>query len=361
MANKEPLIRIRKKDDRPLYQKILIKVVFIILALLIAALFINSVTKLNPLDVYASMFRGAFSTKRRIWITIRDTCLLLSIAVGLTPAFRMKFWNTGAEGQILIGGLVTAAMMIYFGGKMPNAILLVAMLLVSMLAGALWGFLPAFFKAKYNTNETLFTLMMNYVGIQVVEFFVDVWDKKQSHSVGVINSESRAGWFPSVFGQQYFINVVIVVVITAAVFIYLNYSKHGYEVTVTGESESTARYSGINVPKVIVRTMLLSGALCGLAGFTEVAGISHTISTQTSGGRGFTAIIVAWLAKLNPFIMIIYSFLIVFLDKGAVQIASDFNLNEYASDTITGILLFCILASEFFTSYQIVFRHKEEQ
>ena len=285
----------------------------------------------------------------------------MSIAVGLTPAFRMKFWNTGAEGQILIGGLVTAAMMIYFGGKMPNAILLVLMLLVSMVAGALWGFLPAFFKSRYNTNETLFTLMMNYVGIQVVEFFVDVWDKKQSHSVGVINSETRAGWFPSVFGQQYLINVLIVVIVTAAVFIYLNYTKHGYEVTVTGESESTARYSGINVPKVIIRTMLLSGALCGLAGFTEVAGISHTISTQTSGGRGFTAIIVAWLAKLNPFIMIIYSFLIVFLDKGAVQIASDFNLNEYASDTITGILLFCILASEFFTSYQIVFRHKEEQ
>ena len=359
--NKQPFIRIRKKDDRPFWQKLLIKLGFIVLALLIAALFINSVTKLNPVKVYVSMFKGAFSTKRRIWITVRDTCLLLSIAVGLTPAFRMKFWNTGAEGQILVGGLCSAALMIYLGNKIPSGLLLVLMFIGSAIAGALWGLRPAYFKAKYNTNETLFTLMMNYVGIQLVEFFVDIWDKKQSHSVGIINGDTNAGWFPSIFGQQYLLNVLIVVVITAAITIYLTYSKHGYEVTVTGESESTARYSGVNVPKVIIRTMLLSGALCGLAGFTEVAGISHTISVKTSGGRGFTAIIVAWLAKLNPLVMIIYSFLIVFLNKGAVQIASDFNLNEYASNIITGILLFCILASEFMTNYEIVFRHKEEQ
>ena len=230
----------------------------------------------------------------------------------------------------------------------------------SAIAGAIWGFIPAYFKARYNTNETLFTLMMNYVGIQIVEFFVDVWDKKQSHSVGVINATNQAGWFPAIFGQQYLLNIIIVAVLTIVVYVYIKYSKHGYEVTVTGESENTARYTGINVPSVIIRTMLLSGAICGLAGFTEVAGISHTISVKTSGGRGFTAIIAAWLAKLNPIVMIIYSFLIVFLNKGAVQIASDFNLNEYASNIISAILLFCILASEFFTNYEVIFRHKEE-
>ncbi len=360
MANKQPFIRIRKNDNRPLWQLVVIKVIGIIVALIIAALFINAVTKLNPVKVYESMFRGAFSTPRRVWITIRDTALLLSIAVGLTPAFKLKFWNTGAEGQILVGGLATAAMMIYFGDKLPSVVILICSMLLSALAGALWGLLPAIFKAKYNTNETLFTLMMNYVGIQIVEFFVDVWDKKQSHSVGIINPTNQAGWFPSIFGQQYLLNILIVVVLTVFVSVYLRYSKHGYEVAVTGESENTARYTGINVSSVIIRTMLMSGAICGLAGFTEVAGISHTISTQTSGGRGFTAIIVTWLAKLKPVIMVIYSFLIVFLDKGAIQIASDFNLNEYASKIITGILLFCILASEFFANYQIVFRHKEE-
>ncbi|MBQ1300207.1 MAG: ABC transporter permease [Erysipelotrichaceae bacterium] len=360
MANRQPILRIRKNEERSFLSKLLIKVIFIGIALLISALFINLVTKLDPLKVYASMFRGAFSTTRRTWITIRDTALLLSIAVGLTPAFKMKFWNTGAEGQILVGGLVTAAMMIYLGDKLPSGVILLLSFVGSAIAGAIWGFIPAYFKARYNTNETLFTLMMNYVGIQIVEFFVDVWDKKQSHSVGVINATNQAGWFPSIFGQQYLLNIIIVAVLTIAVYVYIKYSKHGYEVTVTGESENTARYTGINVPSVIIRTMLLSGAICGLAGFTEVAGISHTISVKTSGGRGFTAIIAAWLAKLNPIVMIIYSFLIVFLNKGAVQIASDFNLNEYASNIISAILLFCILASEFFTNYEVIFRHKEE-
>ena len=360
MANRQPILRIRKNEERSFLSKLLIKVIFIGIALLISALFINLVTKLDPLKVYASMFRGAFSTTRRTWITIRDTALLLSIAVGLTPAFKMKFWNTGAEGQILVGGLVTAAMMIYLGDKLPSGVILLLSFVGSAMAGAIWGFIPAYFKARYNTNETLFTLMMNYVGIQIVEFFVDVWDKKQSHSVGVINVTNQAGWFPSIFGQQYLLNIIIVAVLTIAVYVYIKYSKHGYEVTVTGESENTAKYTGINVPNVIIRTMLLSGAICGLAGFTEVAGISHTISVKTSGGRGFTAIIAAWLAKLNPIVMIIYSFLIVFLNKGAVQIASDFNLNEYASNIISAILLFCILASEFFTNYEVIFRHKEE-
>ena len=360
MANRQPILRIRKNEERSFLSKLLIKAIFIGIALLISALFINLVTKLDPLKVYASMFRGAFSTTRRTWITIRDTALLLSIAVGLTPAFKMKFWNTGAEGQILVGGLVTAAMMIYLGDKLPSGVILLLSFVGSAIAGAIWGFIPAYFKARYNTNETLFTLMMNYVGIQIVEFFVDVWDKKQSHSVGVINATNQAGWFPSIFGQQYLLNIIIVAVLTIAVYVYIKYSKHGYEVTVTGESENTARYTGINVPNVIIRTMLLSGAICGLAGFTEVAGISHTISVKTSGGRGFTAIIAAWLAKLNPIVMIIYSFLIVFLNKGAVQIASDFNLNEYASNIISAILLFCILASEFFTNYEVIFRHKEE-
>jgi simple sugar transport system permease protein len=201
--------------------------------------------------------------------------------------------------------------------------------------------------------------MMNYVAMQIIEFFVDVWDKKQAHSVGVINAETSGGWFPELFGQQYLLIILIVAIITVVVFVYLRYTKHGYEIAVTGESESTAKYTGINVPNVIVRTMLVSGAICGIAGFIEVAGISHSISIKTAGGRGFTAIIVTWLAKLHPFVIVLYSFLIIFLNKGAIQIASDFNFNEYASQVITGIMLFCILASDFFENYEIVFRHKE--
>ena len=143
-------------------------------------------------------------------------------------------------------------------------------------------------------------------------------------------------------------------------FVYLRYTKHGYEISVVGESENTAKYAGINVPKVFIRTMLISGAICGLAGFVAVSGASHTISTNTAGGNGFTAIIVAWLAKFNPIGMAVISALLVFLDKGAVQIASQFGLNDYVSEMITGIILFFILGCEFFINYKLIFRSKKE-
>jgi ABC-type uncharacterized transport system permease subunit len=151
-----------------------------------------------------------------------------------------------------------------------------------------------------------------------------------------------------------------VLALTVAMYIYLKYSKHGYEIAVVGDSENTARYAGISVRKVYIRTMALSGAICGMAGFLEVSGVSHTISTSTAGGRGFTAIIVAWLAKFNTFVMILISFLLVFLEKGAIEIASRYNLNDYASNIITGIILFFILGSEFFINYKVNFRRRQK-
>ena len=357
---KEPFLRIAKRDYTPFTIASCIRALGILIALIISALFIVLITDLNPLKVYVSMFSGAFGTATRTWITIRDVMFLLCISVGLAPAFKMRFWNIGAEGQVLIGALVTAASMIYLS-NLPTYALLILMFILSIIAGALWGLLPAIFKAKWNTNETLFTLMMNYVAIQLVEFFVDIWDKKQSHSVGQINSETMVGWIPSVFGMKYFYNVVIVVILTIFVYIYLKYTKHGYEIAVVGESINTAKYAGINVRRVITRTMLLSGAICGLAGFIEVAGISHTISKASAGGLGFTAIIVAWLSKFNTLAMAAVSFLIVFLDRGAVQIATDFGLNEYASEIIMSIILFFILGSEFFINYRLIFRRSKRK
>ena len=176
----------------------------------------------------------------------------------------------------------------------------------------------------------------------------------------VINQRTKDGWFPELFGQEYGLNVVLVLLLTVGMFLYLKYSKQGYEISVVGDSENTARYAGINVKKVTIRTMAISGAICGLAGFIAVAGASHTISTSTAGGRGFTAIIVAWLAQFNTFVMILISFLLVFLQKGAIQIASQFNLNDYASNIITGIILFFILGSEFFINYRIILRGGKE-
>ncbi len=364
---KEAFVRASLRDSIPRYKALLIRLCAVVISLIICAFLIYSITKINPLKVYQAMFEGAFGSVRRSWITVRDTMMLLCIAVGLAPAFKMKFWNTGAEGQILVGGITTAACMIYLK-SLPTWLLFICMIVSSCVAGALWGLLPAFFKAKWNTNEILFTLMMNYVAIQLTSFFVALWENPYgSNTVGVINQTGHEGWLGymfgdnMLFGQEYSLNVIIVMTLTVLMFVYLKYSKHGYEIAVIGDSQNTARYSGISVNKVIIRTMLISGAVCGLSGFLAVSGASHTISTSTAGGRGFTAIIVAWLAKFNTFTMIAISVLIVFLEKGAVEIASQYNLNDYVSSMITGIILFFILGSEFFIRYKLIFRKRNKE
>ena len=362
MDSREPLLRIAKRDALPFWKNWAIRLAAVVLALLACAVVVYATVKLSPLKVYAAMWSGAFGTVRRSWVTVRDAMLLLCVGIGLAPAFKMRFWNIGAEGQILIGGIVTAACMIYWGNSMPTSLLLVVMFLVSALAGAVWGFIPAFFRARWNTNETLFTLMMNYVAIQLTSFFVSKWEHPiGSNSVGIINIDTRAGWFPTLFGQQYVLNVIIVLCLTLFVFFYLRSSKHGYEIAVVGESERTAQYIGLNVKTIVMRTMLLSGAICGVSGFIAVSGVSHTISTVTANGRGFTAIIVAWLAKFNAFVMVLISFLIVFLERGASEIASQFNLSEYAAKILTGIILFFIIGSEFFINYRIILRGRKEK
>ena len=357
---KEPFVRIVKRDAVSTKKAWGIRIIGILCALIVCAVLIFAITKLNPISVYTSMFRGAFGTPRRSWQTIRDAMMLLCVALGLAPAFMMRFWNIGAEGQILVGGVATAGCMIYLGDKLPTPLLFAVMFAASVLAGAVWGFVPAFFKAKFGTNETLFTLMMNYIAIQLTSYFVALWEKPfGSNTVGIINDRTNAGWFRSLFGLQYGWNVVIVLLITLGMYFYLRHSKQGYEIQVVGESENTARYAGISVKNVIMRTMLISGGICGLSGFISVAGAGHTISVSTAGGRGFTAIIVAWLSKFNPFVMIIFSFLLAFLDKGAAEIASKFNLNDYVSDILEGIILFFVLGSEFFITYKLIFRKKE--
>lgn len=356
---KAPLITITKRDSLPLYRRILIRAAAIVAALLLCSVITLIVTKSNPIEIYKTMFSGAFGNGIRIIRTVYEISVLLIIAVAITPAFRMKFWNTGAEGQVLIGGLTTAMVMLYLGGKVPDGLLIVVMAAAAIGAGVIWGVIPAFFKAYWKTNETLFTLMMNYVAIQLVECFLKIADKTGSNVVGP--TMLKNGWFPKFFGLDYMLDVVIIAVLTVLVYIYLRYSKHGYEISVVGESENTAKYIGINVKKVIIRTMALSGALCGIAGLLIVGGASHSISAETAGGRGFTAIMVSWLAKFNPLLMVFSSLLIVFLERGAGEVATVFSLNKSFSDILTGIILFFIIGCEFFINYKLHFRRQAKE
>ena len=339
-----------KREPMVWYKSILVRAAAVVASLLVSAVVIMLLTNKNPIQVYSSMIAGAFGTELRIWSLLQNLVILLCIALALTPAFKMKFWNCGGEGQVLIGGLATVLVMVFFGETLPYPVLILAMIAASVLAGIIWAVLPAFFKAKWNTNETLFTLMMNYIAIQLVAYFLKAYVKNGS---GVLPPMPDFG-LPQLFGKPYLLNIITVAVLTGLVYIYLKKTKHGYEISVVGESENTARYIGINVSKVVIRTLVVSGALCGIAGLLLVGGTDHTISTGTVGGRGFTAIMVSWLAKFNPIYMVFTSFLIVFFEKGAGQISTDFRIPAAISDIVTGIILFFIIGCEFFLQYKIL-------
>ena len=355
MKNKEPLFHIVKRDDLPWFKVWGIRLLAILLALVLCSIVTVTLTKLNPIDVFGAVMKGAFGSKRKTWVTMQNTSVLLLIALAVTPAFRMRFWNVGGEGQILMGCWAAAACMILLTDKVPEWVLIVVMTVSSIVCGALWAAIPAYFKAKWNTNDTLFTLMMNYIATQLVACFAIVWENpKGSGTIGVINNASEFGWIH--IGNKYLLPIIVALVMTIATYIYLHYTKHGYEIAVVGESERTARYIGIKVERVMMRTLLLSGGLCGLVGLILVAGINHTLTTTLAGGRGFTAVMVSWMSHFNPFTMILTSFLLVFLNRGASEIATAFSLNTSFSDILTGIIIFFIIGCEFFIRYQVSFR-----
>ena len=354
--NRGPILHISKRSALHWYQAWGIRAAAIVLALIVCAVVTTALTGENPIGVYKTMFAGAFGTRRKAWILGQNLAILLCVSLAVTPAFKMRFWNVGGEGQILAGGLATAACMILLGDKVPNWLLIVLMVISSIVAGAIWGGIPAICKAKWNTNETLFTLMMNYVATQLVAYFVILWEvPKGAGKIGIINQDTQAGWLPQIGSYKYLLNILIVAVLTLVMYFYLKRSKQGYEISVVGESERTARYVGINVGKVIVRTMMISGGLCGFAGLLLVGGTDHTITTTIAGGRGFTAVMVAWLAKFNPLMMVFTSLLLVFLSRGASEITTIYGLNHSFGDILTGIILFFIIGSEFFISYRLSF------
>lgn len=357
----EPLVHVTKRAHIDLWKSLLIRAGAIVLAVLVCALIIVLLTDLNPLDVFKAFVDGSFKSERKIWVFLQKTAMLLCIALAVTPAFKMRFWNLGAEGQVLVGGLASAACMFYLKDSLPNIVLLLIMFAVSLLSGILWSLIPAFFKAHWNTNETLFTLMMNYVAIQLVSACIAVWVPTGSGVLPILNPQQRSGWLPYLFDKQYLFNILTVLVLTAIMYVYLKYSKHGYEIAVVGESSNTAKYIGINVKKVILRTVAFSGALCGIAGFLLVAGTGHTVSTGLASGNGFTAVLVSWLAKFNPAIMVATSGLIVFLQLGASEIASAFQMNDSMADIVSGVIIFFIIGSEFFINYKLNFRSKSEK
>lgn len=357
-SQREPLFHLAKQGDVSGRRAWAIRLASFVLAIFIGGLIFLFLGH-NPFRAYGEIITGSLGRKTALRQTIKIAVPLLGTALAIAPCFKMRFWNIGAEGQITAGAIGAAFFALNYANRLPSLLLLIAMGLSGVLCGALWALVPAIFKARWGTNETLFTLMMNYIVIGMVKYLQGgPWEGKPGSQI--IPNFNNAAVLPKVLGVH--CGWIMVLIFTLFIFIYMNYSKHGYEISVIGESPKTARYAGMDVGRVTMRTMMLSGGMCGLVGYMVASGANMTLYHNVADGVGFTAITVAWLSQLNPFAMIAISLLLAVLDKGAGTLQTAMQVPTSISDIITGIFLFCMLACEFFINYRILFSggHKKE-
>lgn len=323
-----------------------------VFSVLFCAIVTVIITKKDMGFYFETFFHGVFGTPRNVWNFFHDTAILLLIALAVTPCFKMKFWNIGGEGQVLMGALGTAVIVVFMGGKSSDIATIIVSLIVAIGFGVVWCVIPAIFKAKWNTNETLLTLMMNYIAVCLVDYFIK---SVATSGTGILTFD--AGVIGPIAGNEFILKIIIAVIAVVFMALYLKFSKHGYEISVVGESVNTAKYVGIKTGNVIIRTMVLCGIMCGLIGFLIVSATDHSInSASTVSGRGFIGVLISWLAQFNPITMVIASFLFVFIDRGSISVSNYARLGDSYSDVMTGIFFFFIIAVEFFVNYKVVFR-----
>ena len=360
-----------KRDGCPLWKKLGLYVLAVLAALILGGVVLLALG-VDPLAYYSRMFTMGMVGNKIAYKTFENYLKvfvpLALTSVALSLAFKMRFWNIGGEGQFILGAVAAATVAFKLGPVLPSAATLLLMCLAGMLAAGVYGAIVAVLKVKFGTNETLMTLMLNYVALYFVTFLGETqadWnfylDKSSARPMFATFSQYAA--FPRIPLGKFGLNVCVIFtfVIGILVFVYLKYTKHGYEIAVIGESENTARYAGMNVGWVIMRTMFLSGAIAGVVGFLLVSGANNTLYSGVAAGAGFTAITVAWLAQLNPFAMVGISALLAVLQKGADTLNTQMGIPASLSDVITGVLLFFMLGCEFFINYKLVFRGAEER
>lgn len=371
MNRKEPLFRVVKRESSSPVRQALAYVAAVVIALLIGAALLSSMD-VDPLTFYQKMVTMGIPGNKFPWRIVENFVKLfvplLITSLALSLAFRMRFWNIGGEGQFIMGAICAAAAAHKLGPVLPQPLVVLVMALCGILGGGLYGLIVALLKVRYNTNETLLTLMLNYIALYLLQFLGETkagWnffldpDSARPKFAGFPDNADMITFPLGPFNLN--LSLIIAIVLCVLLFGYLKYTKHGYEIAVIGESENTARYAGMNVGWVIMRTMFLSGAIAGVVGFLLVSGANNTLYSGVAAGAGFTAITVAWLAQLNPFAMVGISALLAVLQKGADTLNTQMGIPVSLSDVITGVLLFFMLGCEFFINYKLVFRGAEER
>ena len=363
-----PLFSVVKRDDLPKYKAIIIRIATFVITFFLAMLICYFVIKEDYFEIIGTLFEGATVVSRGKvlpWRLLMDAALLLAFAIAIVAPFKMKYWNMGANGQVLVGALAAIVIMFYmedFAMKSSanNVLVILLMLIASIVASIIWAVIPAIFKVFFNTNETLFTLMMNYVASGLVGYVNYQLAQGKKESPGIINADSEAGWFPVAI-DKYFLPILIIIVITVIIYFYIKKTKQGYEISVVGDSINTAKYVGMNTKWIIIRTLILSGLICGIIGFIYSSAINHSIDPNTCGSLGFTAVLVAWLSNFSPIIIAGISFLLAFLTLGTSKVSSTYRLgNNDLSNVIIGLIFFAILICEFFIRFKLKFNEENK-
>ena len=348
-------LALEKRASESHKMAVIIPLAYFFISLLLGAV-VLAASRANPLQAYGAMFNGAFGSARRLQYTIVEALPLLMCGLGVGIAFRLKFWNIGAEGQY-VWGAIGITWVMQFWKFLPIPMLLPIGLVVGMILGALWAGIPGILKAQWSVDETLTTLMLNYVAIGLAEYlYINAW-KAPLGNFGTPEFP-REAWLPRLWGRVHgglFIALALVVIL----YFLLYKTKWGFELNMIGKNSRAARYQGVSIKKNIVLAMLLSGAICGLAGSVNTAAIAHRLTKGVDGGYGFTGIIIAWMSGLNPFASILVAFVMAALTTGADALQITMKLPESMGEVLQGLVLIPLLAGSIFVEHRLVLVRKE--
>lgn len=366
MNRKEPLLRVVKRENSSPAVQILAYVGAVAIAMVIGAVLLSSMG-VEPMSFFGKMLTlGIPGNKYPLRIVenyIKLFVPLLITSLALALAFKMRFWNIGGEGQFILGAICAAAAALKLGGTLSRPLMVLVMAVCGLLGGGLYGVFVAVMKVKFNTNETLLTLMLNYIALYFLTFIGETkgdWNfflDPQSARPKFLKFPENAGMITlRLGGFNLNLSLVVAAMLCVLLFVYLKYTKHGYEIAVVGDSPNTARYAGMHVGRIVIRTIFLSAAMIGLAGAFYVSS-AGTISTSVTNDVGWTGVTVAWLAKLNTVGIVVTSLLITVLQFGCQNASTTYSsIDANFADLIQGIILFAVLAADFFTRFQLVGR-----
>ncbi len=349
-------MQIVKRSDTSKKQIFIIRCIAIFSAILASSLFIVCLGY-NPFTIYGNILKGALGSRIRFKATLLEMIPLIVTSLGILIAFKMKFWNIGGEGQILMGAFAASFVALKIDG-LPTFLVLPIMFLAGFLVGGLWALIPAFFKARFGANETIMTLMLNYIALYWITYLqYGPWRDPKALGFPKIPNFPKHALLPKLFGIH--IGLILSFLLVVLVAWLMKRTKKGFEISVVGESVNTARYAGMNVFQIILTAMLLSGGLCGITGVIQAAGVNKTLTMNVSSGYGYTAIITTWLSGLSAPLVLVVSFLFAILLQGSSYIQSALQIPQAAADVLQGMILFCILGSEFFVRYRIRFPERK--